>query len=723
MTNTKKNNSGEDKQQQQQVEMIKANDGDALQSLFGTICDDDGLMTKDGFMAIPMIARLLDDEDLLVEELNEFWNAAPKFPDVDGAAKERIDVDSFVQIYRDIDDLFEDDVDDGGSEQSGDATKVVPSNDETKQTASGAEVSTGEIGSEESSGLADDVLESIFDRSCDADGLMTKEALAKIPIIAQVLKDEDLLMDELNDIWGSAPKFPDVKNVAEERIDVDSFIQIYRDIDDLFEDDDDDDAEDDIRIVNNKKEASPEVLATSPPITSSQKDTPVATSDDDDEDDEELEKEEHELELVYKNIVSESKTPNNGLVSKTDLLNWDEVKQLIRDDMLSKEEFEDLWDNTAKLPGAMGEMCLDVEGFLSFNVALNDLFVFEDDDDDDIAEVVDITNEETVEKAVDETHDFVVTEEDLDPETLFSLLTKNTNNPLSLNDLTQRWGELQEMLSEGDLMKEELRAFFDKAPKAPGNDNKLDKDGFVVLYDSIDSLFEDDDDDKEVENMPPPPNPKTTLLNLFSRIQQAPSAIDDNSPALPCGLEASDNQREQILSIISSMESDATANALLNRRVGEKELSGEWELVYTSSGMMVFNKGLSGLGGSFPNGRFGGLTQSLRATKYTADVEYKERIDTSSASGNDNEEEPGFDVTVTGTWELKNSVSLLSGSPTIVMAVEPDKVTYGPTSTRADHWKSVRSMNLLDVTYLDEDLRVMRGCTSTDTLFIFRRIK
>ena len=46
-------------------------------------------------------------------------------------------------------------------------------------------------------------------------------------------------MDELQDIWNAAPKFPEVGENENSRIDVDGFVQIYRDVDDLFEDDDD----------------------------------------------------------------------------------------------------------------------------------------------------------------------------------------------------------------------------------------------------------------------------------------------------------------------------------------------------------------------------------------------------------------------------------------------------------------------------------------------------
>jgi hypothetical protein len=129
---------------------------------------------------------------------------------------------------------------------------------------------------------------------------------------------------------------------------------------------------------------------------------------------------------------------------------------------------------------------------------------------------------------------------------------------------------------------------------------------------------------------------------------------------------------------------------------------------------MSYNKGLSGLGGSFPNGKFGGVTQKLTVSKVMTDVEYLERIDVTPSTAS-------FDVKVTGDWGLSTSVSLFTGEPSTVLTVVPDRVSYGPTTTKADHWKSLGPLNMLDVTYLDEDLRIMRGNTSTETIFIFKR--
>jgi hypothetical protein len=96
-------------------------------------------------------------------------------------------------------------------------------------------------------------------------------------------------------------------------------------------------------------------------------------------------------------------------------------------------------------------------------------------------------------------------------------------------------------------------------------------------------------------------------------------------------------------------------------------------------------------------------------------VEYLERIEVNPSPAS-------FDVSVTGSWDLKTSMSLFTGQPSIVLDIEPDRVNYGPTSTRADHWKSLGPTNMLDLTYLDEDFRVMRGCTSTETIFLYKKL-
>lgn len=481
------------------------------------------------------------------------------------------------------------------------------------------------------------------------------------------------MLEELEDIWKAAPKFPDVAG-EETRIDVDSFVQIYRDVDDLFEEDDDD------KTSSTGVETGAEIQATEK----------IDDTDDIDPEDETVEA---ELERVYETICDDAK-----LISKESLKAWDEIQKLLDEGLLGEDEFDEIWNRTLKSPGS-GELMLDVDGFLSFNVALDALFEFEDDEEEE--------GQEDSESSAPATRRMVEAG-DLPPGVLFAELA-DEDYSVGMDDL-KYWMELQEMLQEGDLLQSELQEVFDGVKKTESG--KLDEEGFINLFEQIDALFEDDDDDdgnkSSVSDLATSQKVKADLLAFLDII-----AEDDR---LPCGLEASDKDQSQVLNIVQVLEQQPTnLIRLKNGNIELSDLTGTWELLFTTSSAMKFNQGLSGLGGSVPNGKFGGLKQKLTASKFLTDVEYKERIDALQSSAS-------FDVTVTGNWDIRTSISLFTGQPSIILEIEPDRVMYGPTSTRGDHWKSLGPLNMLDLSYLDDELRVMRGCTSADTVFVFKKV-
>ena len=580
----------------------------------------------------------------------------------------------------------------------------------------------------------------------------------------------DLLVEEFDTIFDQAPKFPDsptaTENVSvdssleaspttttsttnEDRIDIDSFIQIYRDIDDLFEIDDDDDSNDTevVTPTNNGKDI--DASSTTPIVTTTNGSTKVADvnggsanaaiasttssvlpsdstdvvdeelliigSEDGDEPDPSLET---ELEAIYESICDTA-----GYITKEKLRNWDEVDKLIQDGLLGEDEFQELWATTNK--SNVSEDKLDVDGFLSFNVALDDLFAFEDDEMEDeyVAQLEDDIESDSENEIdnIDATNSKVEADtaslsmrmidgEGLSPDILFVALA-NADGLVGIDEL-QQWRELQEMITDGDVLESELLDVYTSVTKSGMDLTKLEVDGFVELYTAINNLFEDDGDDGTItttdDEMQQPVTHKIELLDAIADLGRANE--------LPCGLDATELEQREILSIVELLETDST-NMIRSQQgiIAPQELSGEWELIYSSSSAMKFNQGLTGLGGSVPNGQFSTLKQKLISTKFLSDVEYNERIEMNPSSAS-------FDVTVTGTWDLRTSVSLFTGEPSIVMNVVPDRVTYGPTSTRADHWKSLGPMNMLDISYLDDNLRIMRGNTSIDTIFVFRRI-
>ncbi len=509
-------------------------------------------------------------------------------------------------------------------------------------------------------------------------------------LLPLVQEQGDILSSELTEIWKSAPKFPQeiILEDYNDKIDVDSFVQIYRDIDDLFEDDSNSstsEGDDDITIVAN----------------SSERDM-VAGS---------------EVDIMGEDVTqifsALTKGSDGTIISFSQLRQWDEIASLIEEGMLGEDEFLTLWETALNVKGEDGIM--DLQGFARFNDALDELFEIDDelleeysDYDDDIDD--DGKNVPAQSAAVMPLP--IITEDDLPPGVLFSQLA-NENYLVGKLEL-QRWGELNDMLTGGDLTVDELDSIYDDVPKAPGTKDMLDEDGFYALYDAIDNLFEDDAEDEVVQAQPVSRRElKEELLEFIDDIAK----LSEDEGRQMCGLDCSEMEQERVLEIVSEMEREpynqvGVSSVSGSNTITKDQLIGLWTLIYSSSSTMKYNEGLSGLAGGMT--RFGGLQQLLSATKYLADVEYTEQV-VGKLGGK------SFEVKIKGDWDLRTEVSLFTGKPSNVLSVSPDKVIYGPRSDKADHWKSLGPMNLLVLSYLDEDLRVMRGNTSTDTLFIWKR--
>lgn len=480
-----------------------------------------------------------------------------------------------------------------------------------------------------------------------------------------------------------------------DKIDVDSFIQVYRDIDDLFENEND---------TYNTSEGGNGITA-------------VATSSNDDDVDVENSKEDggEDVTQIFATLTKGS----DNTISFSQLRQWDEVSSLIEEGMLGEDELLTLWETALTVKGEGGVM--DLQGFGRFNDALDELFEIDDELLEEYNEDSDYVKNEDDAIDNDDGEDApaqpaavlplpIITEEDLPPGVLFSQLA---NDMYLVGKLElQRWGELNDMLKGGDLTVDELDSIYDEVAKAPGTKDMLDEDGFYALYDAIDNLFEDDAENEVVqEQLSTRKELKEELLEFIDDIAK----LSEDEGRQLCGLDCSELEQERVLEIVSEMEREPynqVAASSGSNTITKDQLVGLWTLIYSSSSTMKYNEGLSGLAGGLT--KFGGLQQLLSATKYLADVEYTEQV-IGKLGGK------SFEVKIKGDWELRTEISLFTGKPSNVLSVTPDRVIYGPRSDKADHWKSLGPMNLLVLSYLDEDLRVMRGNTSTDTLFIWRR--
>lgn len=454
-------------------------------------------------------------------------------------------------------------------------------------------------------------IEALFAKH-SSDGLMTEEELRSVPAIKDMLvsarksllldntsmvpltqvhsalrsvhhldmqEQGELLSTELSEIWSCAPKFPDEKSV--EKIDVESFVQVYRDIDDLFEDDDD--------VVEEKAEADP--------IERIQNDIELAETDEGGR--------MYELRQIYAQLTDDN---SKETISFRDIMQWEDISTLIDDDELGEDELVSLWEKATGVKGM--DVTMNFGMFVKFNDALDDLFEFDDEEtSDDGVEDEDEGNdpaqgEEDAAESVEPEASVppaplpVITDEDLPPGVLFSMIANESY--LVGRDEIKRWGELNDMLNEEDITQAEVDALFDSAPKAPGAVDLLDEEGFESFFDSIDNLFEDEDDgDEEAE---PAIDEKELKEELLELLEDLAKLAEDEGQQL-CGLDCSELEQERVLEVVGELEREPYNQVVVpdgvtgEGAITKDQLTGEWEFIYSSSSTMKYNEGLSGLAG------------------------------------------------------------------------------------------------------------------------------
>ena len=283
------------------------------------------------------------------------------------------------------------------------------------------------------------------------------------------------------------------------------------------------------------------------------------------------------------------------------------------------DEFDELWKK------AVGNSdMMNFESFAVFNEALDDLFVLEDDEMEEAVEEEVFASE--IPPAASKPKP-IITEIDLPPAVLFSQLA-DENYLVSKQDIMHRWGELREMLSDGDLTSSELNEMWNELEKAPGTDDKLDEERFLILYDKIDELFEDDVEVEQTSNVSVASKNdpdvqedlKDELLDLIDELEK----LAEDEGRQPCGLDCTELEQERVLEVVGELEREPCNRVLGGGAVPKADLVGSWDLIYSSSSTMKYNEGLSGLAGGLT--KFGGVQQNLSATKYLSDVEYVEQV-------------------------------------------------------------------------------------------------
>ena len=184
-----------------------------------------------------------------------------------------------------------------------------------------------------------------------------------------------------------------------------------------------------------------------------------------------------------------------------------------------------------------------------------------------------------------------------------------------------------------------------------------------------------------------------------------------------CGLDTSNELfesdlariRDLIQAIIEKNPLPATKSIVDLR----DKINGNWKLLYTNSEMFRFYNGITGFINVFPGSKFNSLYFQYQSDGYLSESRFFEELDTPL----------GLTVaTVYSNWELVKEMSFMTNSNSVVLRSFCSKVTAGPFEYEAqENWKSLRTMSMNEVLYVDDDLMVMRNAGAIRIFFVLQR--
>jgi hypothetical protein len=545
--------------------------------------------------------------------------------------------------------------------------------------------SSAQVGSDTTNALPE-----AFARICDADGRLDLEGFLSFGEVADLLADGLLEEREVNAIWTKIAGGQDVS------LDERGFIKVFRIIDSMFEEEED--IEEDGEGTASGKNAGSENPESAGSLSSSEED----------------------LRLAFQSLTRLAKSPT---LSKKDILQWREVRDLISTGLLTESEVGQIFDTAHQSTGARDGK-LGLEGFIEVGLALDGMFEEVEEEEgggmQDYAKEKPSLPQAQQPKQVEAVGE-VAPENAILEEEFLRLVGSRQGALVSLPDLF-KWGEISELIADNQLDAAEVRDIYAKVPKA-ADAIGLDLSGFIAFNKELDKLFVFDEEDEEVEAKEPVDG-AAAVAKAEASASEATANLKDllgkvNDESILGGEKAfRQSVVRAVNQLVSACEgippSSPTAN-VVNRGGGEvlSQILGKWELLYATSSSLEFHSGLTGLGNTLPNARFVGLRQILTKDNDVLDGIYEEQLEVAGKP---------LLVTVTADWELRETRSIITDETALSLEVFTQRVQYGFIDVIGERWKALRSMRLLDVLYMGDGLRIMRGQTSSNTIFVWKRI-
>ena len=182
-----------------------------------------------------------------------------------------------------------------------------------------------------------------------------------------------------------------------------------------------------------------------------------------------------------------------------------------------------------------------------------------------------------------------------------------------------------------------------------------------------------------------------------------------------CGLDKPLEEDEtRIRDLIAAVieKGDKLSNKDIN--IIRTSLNGKWRLMYTNSEMFDFYNGVTGFANVFPATKFNDLTLQYSSDGFLSEAKYLEKLTTPMGS---------IDATVYANWDLMKEMSFMTNDNSVVLRSYCTKVTAGPMEYEAqENWKSLRTLSMNEVVYIDSNIQIMRNCGALRIFFVLERV-
>ena len=181
-----------------------------------------------------------------------------------------------------------------------------------------------------------------------------------------------------------------------------------------------------------------------------------------------------------------------------------------------------------------------------------------------------------------------------------------------------------------------------------------------------------------------------------------------------CGMDpAPEEEAARIRDLIQAViekSPKAASRDITNLR---ESLNGDWRMLYSNSEMFQFYNGITGLVNVFPGSKFNDLSLQYASDGYLNEAKYFEELVTPLGK---------TVATAFSNWDMVKEMSFMTNENSVVLRAFCTKVIAGPFEYQAEeNWKSLRTMSMNELLYVDERIALMRNYGALRVFFVLER--